>query len=447
MKRITVEKPDRMEHIANLKTEQRRLSTSSDEVRNSMLLAIAEALVRQAPRIFAANARDLLRADQERLEVPVRKRLVFDTEKLDAVCEGIVQVARLEDPIGKVRERRLLDEGLLLERVSMPIGVIGMVFESRPDALVQILSLCLKSGNAIILKGGREALDTNRELVRVIREALEPFPLASRWMVHLESREDVQAMLGMDEVIDLLIPRGSNAFVRYVMDHTRIPVLGHADGLCALYIDADADLELAVRVAVDSKCQYPAVCNAVETLLVHRDIARGFLCAVEPKLAACHVRIHGDETVRSIIACETATEADWDTEYLGYEIAIKVVDSVDQAIEHIATHGSGHTDGIVTTNDGIARRFLREVDSADVFWNCSTRFADGFRFGLGAEVGVSTQKIHARGPVGLDGLMSSRWLLCGQGQIVADYSGPHPRAFLHKDLPLEGAGLLEERKH
>lgn len=440
-----MEELDRMERVANLKTEQRRLSTSSAEVRSSMLLAIAEALVRQAPRVFAANARDLNRADQEGLEVPLRKRLVFDTEKLDAVCEGLVQVARLDDPIGKVRERRLLDEGLLLERVSMPIGVIGMVFESRPDALVQILSLCLKSGNAIILKGGREALDTNRELVKVIREALERFPLGSGWMVHLESREDVQAILGMEEVIDLLIPRGTNAFVRYIMDHTRIPVLGHADGLCALYIDADADLDLAVRVAVDSKCQYPAVCNAVETLLVHRTIASDFLTALGPELARHQVRIHGDETVRTILACEAATEADWDTEYLAYEIAIKVVDSLDQAIGHIATHGSGHTDGIVTGNGDIARRFLREVDSADVFWNCSTRFADGFRFGLGAEVGISTQKIHARGPVGLDGLMSSRWLLAGQGQIVADYSGPRPRAFVHTDLPLEGASLLQER--
>jgi glutamate-5-semialdehyde dehydrogenase len=437
-----VDNQDEMRRITTLNTEQRRLSASTVEIRNAMLLAIADALGNHAPRIFAANELDLARAKEENLDVPLRKRLVFDTEKLVGVCEGLVQVAALPDPLGRVHERRLLDEGLLLERVSVPIGVIGMIFESRPDALVQILSLCLKSGNGIILKGGREALETNRALVQVIREALEGFALGSGWMVHLESREDVKAMLAMDTVIDLLIPRGSNAFVRYIMDNTRIPVLGHADGLCALYVDSQADIDLAVRVAVDSKCQYPAVCNAVETILVHRDIAQEFLVALKPKFDAHHVIIHGDEEVGSMIDCVAAVEADWDTEYLAYEVAIKIVSSLKGAIDHISAHGSGHTDCIVTRDEATARKFMRKIDSADVFWNCSTRFADGFRYGLGAEVGISTQKIHARGPVGLDGLMSSKWLLAGNGHIVADYAGTNPKAFLHANLPLEGSSLL-----
>jgi glutamate-5-semialdehyde dehydrogenase len=317
-----------------------------------------------------------------------------------------------------------------------------MIFESRPDALVQILSLCLKSGNAIVLKGGREALQTNRELIAVIREALEQFPVGSRWIVHMESREDVGILLGMDDIVDLLIPRGSNEFVRYIMEHTKIPVLGHADGLCALYIDDEADLDMAVAVAVDSKCQYPAVCNAVETLLVHASVANGFLPKFKEATTTWPVTIHGDGRTRDVIDCMAAVGSDWDTEYLDYEIAVKVVDSMEEAIEHIAQHGSGHTDAIVTGNEAKARKFLREVDSADVFWNCSTRFADGFRYGLGAEVGISTQKIHARGPVGLDGLVIGKWVLAGNGHIVDTYAKGKP--FLHKELSIEGGSLFGE---
>lgn len=412
--------------------------------RNAMLHAVAEALVRNVARIEAANAQDLEDAEKENLAFPLKKRLVMDQNKLRGVCEGIRQVAALPDPIGKIRERRLLDDDLILERVDVPIGVIGMIFESRPDALVQILSLALKSGNAIVMKGGREALHTNRELVAIVREALAPFFVGSGWIVHLESREDVRTLLELDTIVDLLIPRGSNEFVRYVMDHTRIPVLGHADGICALYVDADAPIDLAVKIAVDSKCQYPAVCNAVETVLVHQIAARAFLPVFARALEPYAVKIHGDERTASIINCTIATEADWDTEYLGYELAIKVVDSLEEAIEHIEAHGSGHTDCIVTSDESKARQFLREVDSADVFWNCSTRFADGFRYGLGAEVGISTQKIHARGPVGLDGLVTGKWLLRGNGQIVGSYESKE-RSFKHLDLPLEGPGILGER--
>jgi glutamate-5-semialdehyde dehydrogenase len=442
-----VEQMDVMQRIVALKNEQRRLGTSTQSERNAMLLAIAQALGEQSQMLFAANAKDLEQAVAQGLDLPVRKRLVFDDEKLASVIEGIHQVVSLGDPIGKVRGRRMLDEGLLLEQISVPIGVIGMVFESRPDALVQILTLCLKSGNGIVLKGGHEALETNRALVEVIRGALKGFSLGSGWIVHLESRDDVQTMLGMDGYIDLLIPRGTSVFVRYVMEHTRIPVLGHADGKCAMYIDAEADLDLAVRVATDAKCQYPAVCNAVETLLVERSIAASFLPLLKKSLDQWQVVIHGDPTVASIIDCVAAVESDWDTEYLAYELAIKTVDSLQEAMDHIAMHGSGHTDCIITANEEKARIFMRGVDSADVFWNCSTRFSDGFRYGLGAEVGVSTQKIHARGPVGLEGLMSSKWLLAGHGQIVADYAGNHPRPFSFTELPLDGASLIDRGDH
>lgn len=431
-----------MEGLAGITSGQRALGALSTKERNTMLEHIANALEQQASRIFAANGRDLAQAEREGLAQPLYKRLVFDDKKLAAVCEGVRQVAALEDPIGRVRERRLLDDHLVLERIDVPIGVIGMIFESRPDALVQILSLCLKSGNAIVLKGGREALQTNRELIAVIREALGQFPVGSRWIVHMESREDVGILLGMDDIVDLLIPRGSNEFVRYIMEHTKIPVLGHADGICALYIDDEADLDMAVAVAVDSKCQYPAVCNAVETLLVHASVANGFLPKFKEATTTWPVTIHGDGRTRDVIDCMAAVGSDWDTEYLDYEIAVKVVDSMEEAIEHIAQHGSGHTDAIVTGNEAKARKFLREVDSADVFWNCSTRFADGFRYGLGAEVGISTQKIHARGPVGLDGLVIGKWVLAGNGHIVDTYAKGKP--FLHKELSIEGGSLFGE---
>lgn len=407
-----------------------------------MLLTIADALERESGRLFAANSADIAAAQRDALPFALRKRLTFDAHTLEAVCRGVRQVASLSSPVGRVRERRLLDEGLLLERIDVPIGVIGMIFESRPDALVQILSLCLKSGNAIVLKGGSEAAHTNRELVSVIREALVPFALGSGWIVQMESREDVRLMLGLDSIIDLIIPRGSKEFVRYIMDNTRIPVLGHADGLCALYVDEQADLDVAVRVAVDAKCQYPAVCNAVETILVHRLIAPHFLVAFRKATLPWNVVIHGDDEVRSIIECVPATDADWDTEYLSYEVAIKVVGSLEEAMDHIAIHGSGHTDCIITEDRAHARLFLGQVDSADVFWNCSTRFSDGFRYGLGAEVGISTQKIHARGPVGLDGLVIGKWLLAGNGQIVAEYE-EGKKSFVHKDLPLGQPSLLE----
>lgn len=434
-------------NIARLKKSVGKLSTSPATLRDALLLRIADGLERDAVALFEANHADLDEAGKAGEKVPLLKRLKFDDDKLLATCEGVRQVSRLSDPINTVTQRRMLDDGLLLEQVTFPIGVIGMIFEARPDALVQIVSLCLKSGNGIILKGGKEALRTNQALVASIRRSCADSQLGSDWLVLLESHADVDEMLGMDKDIDLLIPRGSNAFVRYVMEHTRIPVLGHADGICAMYVDQAADLDMAVACAVDSKIQYPAACNALETLLVHSAVAPIFLPLVAQAMKRNGVTIKGDERVRASIDCVAAMEDDFFTEFLALTLAVKVVDSYEEAVEHIAIHGSHHTDAIITDDVATAQRFLREVDSADVFWNCSTRFSDGFRFGLGAEVGISTAKIHARGPVGLAGLMSSKWLLRGQGQTVAQYTGPHGKKFLHRELSTDGislAGSFEE---
>ena len=332
---------------------------------------------------------------------------------------------------------------LELYRVSCPIGVIGVVFESRPDALVQISTLCLKSGNACLLKGGSEAAHTNRILADTIARAGAAAGLPPGFLNLLETRQDVADMLALDDQIDLIIPRGSNEFVRHIMANTNIPVLGHADGICHVYVDADADLDMAVRITVDSKCQYVAVCNAAETLLVDDHIAGLFLPIVQKALAEHNCRLKGDDRTRAIIDCEPATEEDWSTEYLDYILSIKVVDGLDAAIDHINRYGSGHTDAIVTADREKAERFMNLVDSADVFWNASTRFADGYRYGLGAEVGISTSKIHARGPVGLDGLVIYKWKLLGKGPDRSGLHGPERPEVHAQEAPVGWIRLLK----
>jgi glutamate-5-semialdehyde dehydrogenase len=299
--------------------------------------------------------------------------------------------------------------------------VIGVIFEARPDALVQISTLCLKSGNCAILKGGRETACTNKALFEVIHAAAVEAGLPEGCLHQVEAREEIAELLACDESVDLLIPRGSNAFVRYIMDNTRIPVMGHADGICHTYVDADADPAKAVKCVVDAKTQYVAVCNATETLLVDR-AAKGLVPSIVQALQDKGVEVRGTDEVRELVACEPATDEDWDTEYLSLTISVKLVDGVDEAIEHINRHGSHHTDAIITENAETAARFMQLVDSAGVYQNCSTRFADGFRYGFGAEVGISTSKLHARGPVGLDGLVTYKYKLYGSGQIVADYA-------------------------
>jgi glutamate-5-semialdehyde dehydrogenase len=413
---------------------QKHLALVPLEQRNLLLQKIGESLEKHRERIFSANREDLERSANEKVSAPLLSRLKFDQQKLDSACEGIAQIASLPDPVGAVRSSMLLDDGLNLSQESCPIGVIGMIFESRPDALIQIASLCLKSGNGIILKGGSEALETNRVLTSIIREAsigVLPEVISDKWILLLESRADVSEMLKLDQSIDLLIPRGSNQFVRYIMDHTSIPVLGHADGICHAYVAPDANLEMAVNVVVDSKCQYPAACNTIETILINSNCADRVTVPICKALGTAGVEIRGDEQVRELYPCAPATKEDWSTEYLDLIVSIRIVDSTAEAVEHINTYGSGHTDTIITDNSEDAEYFLGAVDSADVFWNCSTRFADGFRYGLGAEVGISTHKIHARGPVGLEGLVSYKWKLRGAGQVVADYTGPQAKNFKH----------------
>ena len=409
------------------------LAAIKTDAKNAALSAIAKALAQNAEQIVAENQADLAQAQKDNVPDPLLKRLKFDQKKIDAVCAGIQSLIGLDDPTGKTTSATQLDEGLVLYRVTCAIGVIGMVFESRPDALVQISTLCLKSGNAVLLKGGSEAKRTNRILANIISEATEQAGIPGGWIQLLETREDVAEMLGLEQYIDLLIPRGSNEFVRYIMDNTNIPVLGHADGICHVYVDSEADIDMAVDVAIDSKCQYVAVCNAAETLLVHEEAAKGFLPKFVAGLGKTKVELRGCPKTAAIIDVKPAEDADWRTEYLDYMLAVKVVADMDEAIDHINEYGSGHTDAIVTADRDRAEKFMEMVDSGNVFWNCSTRFSDGYRYGLGAEVGISTNKIHARGPVGLDGLVIYKWKLLGSGQIVRDYAAGD-RKFTHKKL-------------
>jgi glutamate-5-semialdehyde dehydrogenase len=329
-----------------------------------------------------------------------------------------------------------MDKGLTLFRVTCPIGVIGAVFESRPDALVQIACLCIKSGNAVLLKGGSEAAHSNRVLVDVIAKAAEGVSPDFRNAVQLlPGREAVERLLSLDDCVDLLIPRGSNEFVKFIKAHTSIPVLGHADGICHVYVDRKANIGHAVEICFDAKCQYPAVCNAMETLLVHRDAAERFLPRMAARFAEAGVELRGCPKTRAILPeSKKAIGKDWKTEYLDLILSIKIVDTVEEAVRHINTYGSHHTDAIISRDRKALSYFMQYVDSASVMSNCSTRFADGFRYGMGAEVGISTNRIHARGPVGMDGLVTYNYRLMGTGQIVADYTGSHARTFTHKTL-------------
>ena len=401
------------------------LAAYSGEERNQVLEAVAEALLLRKGEIFAANARDLEAAQRDGLPMSVTKRLKFDQQKLDDVVAGIRDLIGLPDPLFRTTLKRELDEGLVLEQVTCPIGVIGVIFESRPDALVQIAALCIKSGNCALLKGGSEASNTNRALYNAIYQAGIEAGFPRGFLTLAESREEINVLLQCDKDIDLIIPRGSNQFVRYIMDNSKIPVMGHADGICHIYVDSIFDVKKAIPIIMDAKTQYVSVCNAVETLLVHRDAAEVLLPAleVEAKTYGAHgVELRGCSKTQRLIHCGEATEEDFKAEYLDYILAIKVVESMEEAITHINRYGSHHTDAIITEDDEAAAKFQMLVDSAGVYVNCSTRFADGYRYGFGAEVGVSTGKLHARGPVGLEGLVTYKYKLKGQGHVVGDYA-------------------------
>ncbi len=410
-----------------------QISVSSIEQRNGVLSALARLLTENKQLIYAANHADLNAAEAENLASPLLHRLTFGEEKLNQVVRGLYSLSELPDPINKTLLSTEITQGLNLYRVSCPIGVIGVIFESRPDALIQISSLCIKSGNAVLLKGGREALQTNTVLCNLVRQALEETGFSADAAQLLETREDVAQMLKEDTLIDLIVPRGSNSFVRYIMDNSRIPVLGHADGICHVYIDSEADIETACNIVVDSKTQNVSVCNAMETLLVHRGIAEKFLPEAYSKLNGKNVEIRGDMETQRLIPCKPATETDWSTEYLDYILSVKIVSSLNEAVDHINRFGSHHTDCIVTANAQNAALFMNTVDSAGVYWNVSTRFADGFVYGLGAEVGIATGKLHARGPMGLEGLTTYKYKLFGSGQTMADMKSGK-RAYTHTPL-------------
>ena len=410
-----------------------KLAVLPTGVKNKALNAIANSIKSNSNKIIKANKKDLELAEKQRLNKVLVDRLRIDNDKINEMIEEIKNVAKLEDPAGKTLSQTELDKGLMLYQVTCPIGVIGAIFESRPDAVTQISALCIKSGNAVILKGGSEALNSNRILVKIISEAAEKNGIPKGSVQLIETRGQAAEMLKMHENIDLIIPRGSNAFVRYVQEHTKIPVLGHSEGICHIYVDKNADLSKAMSISFDAKCQYPAVCNAVETLLVHKDVSKTFLPKMIKKFREANVEIRGDNKARDIVKnMKKAAEQDWNTEYNDLILSVKVVNSLDEAIIHINKHGSKHTDAIITENKKNAEKFMALVDSASVMWNASTRFADGFRYGKGAEVGISTAKIHARGPVGLEGLAIYKYKLVGKGHIVRDYAGKNAKKFTHK---------------
>lgn len=421
------------EQAAKMKLDSSKMSAETIENRNKALQAIADALISNKDQILEENKKDLENAKTEGLPEPILKRLKFNETKLNDVVTGIHDLIRLPDPLFKVQMKRELDSDLLLIRESCPIGVIGVIFESRPDAMVQISTLCLKSGNCAILKGGREAIRTNKILFQTIYHAAVESGLPEGCLMQVEAREEISELLACHESVDLLIPRGSNAFVQYIMSNTKIPVMGHADGICHIYADENLDVEKAIKVIIDSKTQYTAVCNATETLLVHKNAAEKLLKPLYEAFVSKNVEVRGTKEVQEFVGCKPASEEDFKTEYLDLIISVKIVNDIDEAIEHINRYGSHHTDCIITENKDAAEKFMQYVDSAGVYQNCSTRFADGYRYGFGAEVGISTGKLHARGPVGLEGLCTYKYKMFGNGNVVADYADG-TKSFHFKDL-------------
>lgn len=427
--------PELLQRAAAVRRSALSLGQCPDRERRHAVNAMATALEQAREEILAANQADLEAAAAEGLAPALVARLRLDAAKLEAAIAGVRQVATLSDPLGRRQLHTELDQGLVLERLTVPLGVVGVIFEARPDAVMQIASLAIRSGNGALLKGGREATRSCASIFRALQLGLSGTAVEPTVLALLTTREESLALLKLDGLVDLIIPRGSNALVRFIQDHTRIPVLGHADGICHLFVDATADIDQALRVALDAKTQYPAACNAIETLLVHAAVAPAFLPRAVTAFGAAAVDLRGDATAMAYGVPHAASDDDWSTEYSDLTLAVRVVDDLDAALDHIRRYGSRHTDAICTTDPDSADRFLAAVDSAGVFLNCSTRFADGFRYGFGAEVGISTQTLPPRGPVGLEGLVTYRYLLRGDGHIAADYVKGQ-RQFTHRSLPL-----------
>lgn len=430
---------DTVSEIRDAKAAALEMAALDTGVKNSALNVMAEALEANRSVILEANAEDV-RDSEGKVPAEILSRLRLSDSKISDMVFSLKDVAALPDPVGETMSATELDENLVLYQVRCPIGMIGVIFESRPDVVPQIMSLCLKSGNSIAFKGGSEARRSNRVLFDILRDAAVSAGVPGKAFVLMETREDIAEILKLDSYIDLLIPRGSYSFVRYIQENTRIPVLGHSAGICHVYVDADADMDTAFKVSLDSKIQYPAACNAVEKLLVNSKVARYFLPRMADLFAANGVEMRVDGRCKPHMLgfdVKDASDDDWYAEYDSRIIAIKVVDSADEAIDFINSHGSHHTDCIISENEERQRDFVRRVDSADVFINASTRFADGYRFGKGAEVGISTGKVHARGPMGMDGLMIYKYVLVGKGQTVKEYSGPDAKKYTHRHIDAE----------
>ncbi|ODV61218.1 glutamate-5-semialdehyde dehydrogenase [Ascoidea rubescens DSM 1968] len=425
------------------------LKTLSDEERSNALHEIYDGLLQAKEDILKANLLDLQLATEQNLSPSLIKRLdLSKSDKFDSMLQGIKDVAALSNPIGKINLATQLDEGLNLYRVTCPVGVLLIIFESRPEVIANITALAIKSGNAAILKGGKESLNTFKILAKIVNTVLSNKTKVPKNSIQLiSSRSQVSDLLDQDKYIDLVIPRGSNDLVRYIKSNTKIPVLGHADGICSIYIDQYADVEKSVKIVVDAKINYPAGCNAVESVLIHKDLLNSQLIPLANALIENKVTLHVTPEIKSFLIQNNTDlnyikdaniDEDFSKEFLSLDIAIKSIDSLEDAIYHINTHSSKHTDAIITENESAANKFLGGIDSAGVYWNCSTRFADGFRYGFGTEVGISTNKIHARGPVGLEGLVCYQYQLRGNGHIVSDYIGSGgKKLFVHKQLDLD----------
>ena len=424
---------DLLEKAHRIHLASKEISQAENQMRIKALNLMADYLEKNSKKILEANHEDYLRAERKNISKALLSRLKLSKEKLNAGIEGVRKVGELADPVDQIQIKKELSNGLILERKTVPIGVLGVIFESRPDAVMQISSLAIRSGNGVMLKGGSEASFTNTAIVLALQEGLQQAGLDKNVICLLTSRKDSMAMLNLEKYLNLIIPRGSNELVKFIQQNTKIPVLGHADGICHLFIDNDVNIDMALSVALDSKVQYPAACNAIETLLIHKDIASLFLKRAIPLFTSNDVKLIGDKKSVELGVEFEASFEDWETEYLDLVLSIKIVEDLDEAIDHIQKFSSRHTDGIITENISNANRFMNEVDSAGVFHNCSTRFADGFRYGFGAEVGISTQMLPPRGPVGLEGLVTYKYFLKGQGNIVDDFSSGRA-VFTHKDL-------------
>lgn len=423
--------------LIHLKEGAYELRLSTAATRSKMLGVLADTIAANIPLLLQENAKDYCEHGPS-LESAMAQRLKLSEDKLATLVSGLRDLERTEDPLGKLLARTELDEGLVLDKVSVPLGVFCVIFESRPDVFYQVLGLALRTGNGVVLKGGREATLTNRAMAQIAQEAFLRHGLPASWFSLIEGRESVEELLKHDDLVDLLIPRGSNEFVRHIQATSRIPVLGHASGVCHLYVHPSANLDQAINVSIDAKTQYPAACNSVETILVDEQIAPTFIPRLNDELARAGVTVRGCQETAKIICISTIVqENEWSTEYGSLTVAVRVVANANDAIGHINRFGSHHTDGILATDPAVCELFATAVDSASVFANCSTRFADGYRFGFGAEIGIGTGKIHARGPVGMEGILTYKYILRGQGQIVATYSGANARRFSFKHLPVK----------